>query len=65
MRGVTTGACDVQGVVSGEARPLLLLRDGVIEAECCNVAMSIKLQTAVDEAAFFQRENCGAQEKED
>jgi hypothetical protein len=38
---VTTGACDVQGVVSGEAR--FPLRDGVvIEVEGCDVAMSTK-----------------------
>lgn len=41
LRGVMTGACDVQGVVSGEAR--FPLRDGVvIEVEGCDVAMSTK-----------------------
>lgn len=60
---MTTGACDVQGVVSGEARPLLPLRDGVIEVESCNVAMSIKLHTAVDEAAFSKERTVARRKK--
>jgi hypothetical protein len=46
LRGVTTGACDVQGVVSGETRSLLPLRDRVVvEVEGCDVAMSTKLRS--------------------
>src|SRR5688572_8155813 len=43
--GVATGACDVQGVVSGDVTRPLPLRDGVVDvAEECEVAMSTKLR---------------------
>jgi len=45
LGGVTTGACDVHDVVSGDVTRQLPLRDGVVDvAEECEVAMSTKLR---------------------
>jgi hypothetical protein len=56
LRGVTTGACAVQGVVSGEARFLLPLRDGVVvEVEGCDV-MTTKLRSCPMKLPFPKKE---------
>lgn len=57
LRGVITGACDVQGVVSGEATVPLPLRAGVvIVVEGCEVAMSTKLRSCPMKLPFPKRE---------
>jgi hypothetical protein len=55
FRGMTTGACEVQGVVSSDTP--LPLRDGEIEeVEDCEVAISTKLRSCPMKLPFPKKE---------